>query len=243
MEQRKQHFSQWPTGAEVIRLVRQETDTIILSFSNGKDSLATWCVLKEAGFRIVPFYAQFVPKLGFIERSLEYYENFFDTHIYRVVDPNFYHWLATYGFQPPERLRTLDWLDLPRFNYVDIQAGIARTVGMDDETYWCAVGTRASDSLNRMLSFKHHGPVNLISRRFYPIYDLHKLDLIPIFQKAGVKLPPDYRLFGRSFCGLDYRFMKTIKETYPEDFEIIKFWFPLIELEFAKYEIGARHAA
>lgn len=240
--EKKAGFINWPTGEETIALLRKETDTVILSFSNGKDSLATWIVLRDAGFKIIPFYAQFVPKLGFIERSLNYYEDFFGTHIYRTIDSNFYHWLKTYGFQPPERMKTLTWLNMPRFEYSHIQAGIARTVGLDDERYWCAVGTRASDSLNRMLSFKHHGPVNLISRRFYPIYDKKKLDLIPIFKNAGVKLPPDYRLFGRSFCGLDFRFMSAIREHYPEDFEIIKFWFPLIELEFAKYEIGACHA-
>lgn len=244
MKQKRQSgqgLGNWPTGEEVLALVKQETDTVILSFSNGKDSLATWCILREWGFKVIPFYAQFVPDLGFIERSLTYYEDFFDTHIYRVIDSGFYHWLKTYGFQPPERFAAIDALKLPRFSYADIQAGIARTVGLDDQTYWCAVGTRGSDSINRMMAFKHHGPINYLARRFHPIYDINKLDLIPIFQRTGVKLPVDYRIFGRSFCGLDYRFLSAIREYFPEDYDIIKFWFPLVDLEFAKYDMKVKN--
>lgn len=234
--------SRWPSSQAVIEQIRSQTDTVMLAFSTGKDSLACLTILKNAGFNIVPYHAFYVPGLKFVERSLDYYEEFFDLHIYRTIDPNFYRWLKTYGFQPPARMATLDWLHLPAFKHQDIQQGIARTVGLDEESYWCAVGTRMSDSLNRRLMFKNHGPVDSVQRKFYPVYDLNKSDLIPILQEAKVKLSVDYKIFGRSFCGLDYRFLKAIREHYPEDYDTIKFWFPLIDLEFAKYELGEAHA-
>lgn len=45
------------------------------------------------------------------------------------------------------------------------------------------------------------------------------------------QLPVDYKLFGRTFDGIDYRFLKPIKENFPRDYEKIITWFPLAELE------------
>lgn len=240
MDTKKETEAQWPSGPEVLARIREETDTVMLSFSCGKDSLGCWCLLREYGFQVIPFYAAFVPGLKFVERTLAYYEDFFETHIYRTLDPNFYHWIRTYGFQPPERLKSIDWIRLPRFDYHDIQVGIARTTGLPEEA-WTAVGTRMADSMNRRMSFRQHGPINQIARRFFPVYDLTKPDLIALFRKAGVKLAPDYRLFGRSFCGLDYRFLSAIRDTYPEDYERIRFWFPLVDLEFIRHKLGVQY--
>lgn len=38
-------------------------------------------------------------------------------------------------------------------------------------------------------------------------------------------------MFGRSFDGLDKRFMEPLKENRPQDFEIIKKWFPFVEAD------------
>jgi hypothetical protein len=50
------------------------------------------------------------------------------------------------------------------------------------------------------------------------------------------KLPIDYHLFGRSFDGMDYRFLKPIKDNFPKDFEKILEWFPLADLEIFRAE-------
>jgi hypothetical protein len=55
-------------------------------------------------------------------------------------------------------------------------------------------------------------------------------------ERYGVKLPIDYELFGRSFDGIDYRFAKPLRERLPEDYERIKFWFPLIDVEILSHE-------
>ena len=49
-------------------------------------------------------------------------------------------------------------------------------------------------------------------------------------------LPIDYDLFGRTFDGLDYRFIKPISENLPDDFELIRRWFPGVDLEMMRYE-------
>ena len=53
---------------------------------------------------------------------------------------------------------------------------------------------------------------------------------------AGLKLSPEYRLFGRSFDGLDYRFLRPIRDHYPADYDRIREFFPLVEAELHRYE-------
>ena len=40
-------------------------------------------------------------------------------------------------------------------------------------------------------------------------------------------LPVDYEMFGRSFDGIDYRFISPIKERFPDDYARILEWFPM----------------
>jgi hypothetical protein len=79
------------------------------------------------------------------------------------------------------------------------------------------------------------GPINLKRRYFYPIWDVNMATLLGMLGKAKIKLAIDYRLFGRSFDGMDYRFMKPVKDNYPADWELIKEWFPFVEMEILRY--------
>ena len=47
----------------------------------------------------------------------------------------------------------------------------------------------------------------------------------------GLKLPIDYKWFGRSFDGIDYRFISKLRLHSPEDYERILEWFPLADLD------------
>lgn len=84
----------WSRAAAIAE-VRALTDVALLAFSRGKDSIATWLTLRDAGFRVVAFHMEIVPGLSFVEESLKYYEDLFGQHIYRVLHPNLYHWIAT----------------------------------------------------------------------------------------------------------------------------------------------------
>ena len=88
-----------------------------------------------------------------------------------------------------------------------------------------------ADSPMRRIGIKTHGAINHNQKKFFPVYDWRKADLIAAIDDARVKLPVDYKLFGRTFDGIDYRFLKPIKEHFPRDYERIITWYPLAELE------------
>ena len=133
-------------------------------------------------------------------------------------------------------------LFLPRFDYGDINRGVSRTAGFPEQL-WCAVGTRMVDSPLRKQVFLKQGPINLKKKTFSPIFDMRKADLITTLQRASVKLSRDYHDFGRSFDGIDYRYLRVIRDRYPEDYAIIKQWFPLISGELVRHSMNERTSA
>lgn len=220
------------SGEELCQQMAQECDTAILAFSTGKDSIAAWLQMRKYFKRIVPYYCYCVPGLAFVEKSLAYYEDFFGTHIYRLPHRSFYRWLRNLTFQPPEHVTKIEATPMPGPEYDDGMIGqiIREKLNLPEDTY-VGMGVRMADSPLRRAGLKNHGCINHGQKRFYPVYDWKKADLLREFDAAGVKLPPDYRIFGRTFDGIDYRFLKPLKEAYPEDYARVLEWFPLADLE------------
>lgn len=227
------------TGEQVIVRIRETTDTVILAFSCGKDSIAAWLALRPHFQRIIPYYMYLVPGLGFVERSLGYYERFFGCRIMRLPHPSLYRMLNCGVMQPPDRAAKLATMGLPEFDYADIQGELRKELELGPECY-VANGVRAVDSPQRMMALRKYGAINHAKRQFFPIWDWRKDRLIAEIERSGVRLPVDYRMFGRSFDGIDYRFLRPLRDTYPEDYARVLNWFPLADLEIARRQyVGA----
>lgn len=230
---------EYSNSAELCAGMAAECDTCILAFSTGKDSIAAWLQLRKYFKTIVPYYCYTVPGLSFVEDSLNYYEEFFRTRIYRIEHRSFYRMLNALVFQSPQHFARLKEMDLPGDEYDDALIGeLIREAGQLPAAAYVATGVRMADSPMRRIGLKTHGAINHNQKRFYPVYDWKKADLLAAIDDAGVKLPIDYKLFGRTFDGLDYRFLKPIKEHFPDDYAKIIEWFPLAELEL--YRRGER---
>lgn len=225
----------YKNSAELCEQMARETDSIVLAFSTGKDSIAAWLQARKYFKKIVPYYAYCVPGLEFVEKSLKYYEEFFETRIYRVPHKAFFEWLNCNIFQPPERKETIIDLELPGEEYGDKTIGdMIRYYGNLSAGAYTAVGVRQADSPQRRLAISKFGAINHSQMRFYPVFDWKKADVLAAIDEAGVKLPVDYKLFGRTFDGIDYRFLKPIREHFPDDYERILEYFPLADLELFK---------
>jgi hypothetical protein len=231
------------TGEDVVAEVRRISPKVLLAFSTGKDSIGSYLAIRDAGFEdIQPYYLYQVPgNLEFIEDNLRYYEKtlFGGRHIYRMPHP-FLGRALGYEFllQPPERVATLALLDLQEFTAVDVQKQIIEELGWPENSF-TANGVRAADSPIRYALFKKRGmmaAVNHSNGKFFPIFDWKKERLINTIAASGVKLPIDYRLFGKTFDGFDSRFLFPIKKHFPRDYQKILDWFPLADLEVFRYE-------
>lgn len=222
------------SGEDTIKMVRGMTDTILLSFSCGKDSIAAWLQLRDH-FRIIPFYMYLVPDLAFVDDSLLYYEDFFEEHIIRVPHPSLYRWINNHTFQSFEHLPIIYAAKLPDFTYDNLSEWIGKEHDLLD--IWTASGVRAADSPNRRSSINKNSPITWSRQYFYPIWDMKIAELEALLERHRILLPIDYKLFGRSFDGIDHRFIHIIKKKLPDDYQKILNWFPMIELELMRYEL------
>jgi len=214
--------------------VRELTDTIVLKFSAGKDSLAMWMRCREIFPKIVPIFHYWLPGLRFVEETLVMYEQYFGQKIIRMPHPNWLNFLANGSFQPPHRWNVIEAYNLRTVDYDEILDWVCEDLGIEE--YWVAVGIKSSDSPLRARAIAQHGAWTPAKQLFYPVADLKKADLLSLFDKYNAPLSKDYLVFGRSFDGLQYRYVSKIKQHYPEDYQTIVRWFPLVEAEFMRAE-------
>lgn len=227
-----------PAGLDLIRQVRAQTGPrVIVSFSTGKDSIAAALACKPHFDELVPYFLYLVPGLSWVEESIAYYEReLFGRKIIQLPHPSLFRWLNNFTFQPPGQAAVIAAARLPDFDYLDVFKWVCQAENLDPEKALVASGVRAADSPMRRLAFSTHGPISHNQRQFYPVWDWTKDRLISEIEQSGLKLPADYELFGRSFDGIDYRFLSVIKRKRPADWRTILDWFPLAEMEVWRYE-------
>lgn len=176
------------SGPDTIRVIQDETDTVLMSFSCGKDSIAAWLSVRPYFKRIVPYYLWLVPGLEFVEDSLRYYEDYFQTKILRLPHPSFWRQLNNFMWQPPERCQVIEAAKMPNFDYDDLNRLMIEHYDLPDTTF-CVSGVRAVDSPVRWSSMKKNGSINWKRQYFYPIWDIRKDALIDLLNRHNVKLP------------------------------------------------------
>ena len=224
-----------PTSEQVLAQLKSENRPVLLSFSCGKDSIGCWLALKEHDIEVVPIYMYCPPDMPFINKEIEYFENFFDCKIHQYPHKSLFEKLATGLFQNPQRIPLVCGFGFDMPSYQDLWSKIKDDLELSQDT-WICDGVRASDSIVRRASFTKHGVMKKHLTKCSPIADYLKNEVMGIIEKHGCELPVDYEWFGRSFDGLDYRFIKPLKDNSPEDFEHLKKWFPLIEADIVRHE-------
>jgi len=230
-------------GQDLLDFARETRgNTVLLSFSRGIDSLATWLYLRENNFEIIPYWLWHIPGLQFQERELTYYEEFFGTPIYRLPCPQAYRWFNGGVWMPPHQLATILALDLPLYDYGSIDNLVAADAGLiegDDYTSkpWCAMGIRRTENLFRMTLVDQGGVMGSKYRMFfYPIWDWRIADVSEIIKRYKVKISVEYEMFGQTTDAMWYCRFAQIRDRFPEDWERVLQWFPLVEAEMFRYE-------
>jgi 3'-phosphoadenosine 5'-phosphosulfate sulfotransferase (PAPS reductase)/FAD synthetase len=227
------------SGEQVIEAVKKQIGgKTLLAFSGGKDSIGCYIALRDH-FEVVPFYLYRVPGLEFVEDSLQHYERVMKTKIIRLPHEALPRWLNNYIFQSPGNAAVIEAAQIPEHEYSDSIEWACEIAGLDHNNMMAAIGTRSADNPYRRLAFMKHGAINKEKKQYSPIWDWNKDRLLDSIEKSGITLSIDYKLFGRSFDGLDYRFLAPIKKHFPRDWKKLCEWFPLCEAEIYRYERGA----
>ena len=207
----------------------------LLMFSKGKDAIASWLQLRRFFDRIVPIWFYLHPSMKFELDAIKYYEDFFETKIVRMPHPIVYRWINNLTFQPNRNRDLPEELQLPNFTYLDAMAAVIEDYELPIATQ-AALGVRSCDSIVRRISINKLGAWNKKKSQFFPVYDWNVARIREEFQACGVKLPIDYKWFGRSFDGIDRRFTEPLKKYAPDDFAKLVELYPLLEADIKRYE-------
>lgn len=218
-----------PSSDELFQRLADEGKPVILHFSRGKDSTAVWVKLKEYGIETIPIYKAIMPGLKYTVEDIKRFEDHFQTKVINLPSFGFFRMLHNNIYQPPERCALLEACQLPVFTREEWDIMIRDAYGTPET--WFLDGVRATDSAARRMAIKKHGPFKESTRIMSPIWDFGVQDVRDVINADGAPWSADYDHWPRSFDALRWDFLKDLREFSPEDYETVKFWFPLIELE------------
>lgn len=235
-DERREKFQDCPSGAMMFDRLADEKRPVILNFSRGKDSIAVWIELQRRNIETIAIHKSTVPGLKFMQDDLKRYEEYFGQKIIDLPSDGFYRRLANNTWQTPERCAILEAANLPTPTREEWDEMIRDEYAEPDT--WILDGVRATDSATRRMAMQRYGPIKDRTRRMSPIWDFGIADVRRVIAERGITLSPEYDWFKRSIDGIGYAYVSKLKEHRPEDYETIKFWFPLIDMEIMRYDEG-----
>lgn len=236
-DRKRQHFRNSDELCDYV--ARAMGGMCFLGFSCGKDSIAAYLQLRRFFRTIVLVYFYYVPGLSFIEDSLRYYEDTFGQRIHRLPHESLGE-AVTFGiYSYPQHHRL--WFEAAVHRNMSMETGYDylrrqyRSASFGASRYALyAEGRRMADAFRRRLSIMKHGSIVAKQGRFYPVYDWSNARVVTEIRASGVKLPIDYRIFGRTFEGPRADQLDVIKKVFPDDYDRILEYFPLAEGDAAR---------
>lgn len=208
-----------------IKTQSRVTDSVIVGFSGGKDSIVTLDLCVKYFKRVVPFFMYLVPELEFQERTLKWYENKYNIEIIRI--PHF----ECSNFLKYGSFTISDWnVDIVGIN--DTYEYLRQTTNIE----WIAAGERAADSIVRNAMLKKSGSIDFKRKRFFPLIYWKKQDVFAYIKYKKLYLSPEQKKIGFSFRSLAGSELSVIKSLYPDDYKKILKVYPFAEAGVKRFE-------
>lgn len=203
----------------------QVTDSVIVGFSGGKDSIVCADLCFKYFRNIKMFFMYLVPGLEFQEKMLNWYENKYNTEIIRM--PHF----EVSEFLKYGSFTMADW-DVDVVGINDTYEYLRQETGF----HWIAAGERCADSIVRNAMIKQSGSIDHKRGRFYPLAYWRKNEVLQYIKYKKLYLSPEQKKLGFSFRSLAGREVAVIKKYYPKDYERILKVYPFIGAGVERFE-------
>lgn len=220
------------------RMKGMGVDEVFLSFSCGKDSLACWCALRHAGIKVIPVHFLIHPELQIIHDTLDFYEDFFQTKIHRLIHPCYFDTFKHLIYVNPYMLRIIESFNIyERPGFETQKKKLATVLGKKD--YWQVRGIKAKDSMIRFYAIRRAGVINPKTRVAYPMVNCGDRITYSMLIYHKVPLPDYYEHLGESLDLITAYVVRYLKQYAPEDYERVKLFQQLIDLEEFRACVGS----
>ena len=112
-----------------IKTQAKVTDSVIVAFSGGKESIVTLDLCFRYFKRVVPFFMYICPDLSFQNKTIEWYEKKYQTEIIRIPHMDVSEFFHYGSFRIPD----------PTFPIVSIN-DIYKWIRLETDIWWIAAG-------------------------------------------------------------------------------------------------------
>lgn len=203
-----------------IEFLKTQTDSVILFYSGGKDSLVLLDLLTKH-FKVKLAFMYFVDGLEHVERYLHFAQK-----KYGVEYRKYPHWMLC-DYYNDNLLRFHRSKEVPRLKLGDIEEQAKQDFGIE----WIITGMKKADSLNRrlMLGTFFMGSVDLKSKRAHPLAEWKKQDCLAYIRHRKLPMPIAYSKTNSSGVDLKPDVLAWCKKNAPGDYAKIIEQFPFAE--------------
>lgn len=205
-----------------LEFLRGQTDSVILFYSGGKDSMILLDLLSKKGFKVHLVFMYLVDGLEHIEKYIDWAEK-----KYKVPSLRIQHWMVSHYFRD-NYFRFHTETEAPLLKLGDIEEKAREHFGVE----WILNGSKQSDSMNRGLHlrtlFLHS--IEPKTKHCYALSSWKKADCLAYIKQNRLPTPVNYGM-GTKSSGVDLNadVLNWLKVHYPEDLKKILKVFPLAE--------------
>lgn len=208
-----------------IKVQATVTDSVIVGFSGGKDSIVTMDLCFRYFKHVYPYFLYIVPDLSFQESMLRWYENHYNTEIIRLPHPD-----SSLSFRYGSFC--MGNCDVPVVSINDIY----HYLRLETDTWWIAAGERIDDSIIRRAMIKNSGSLDINRGRFYPVSAWSKKDVMKYIKYRHLPLGKDSKKLGFSFKSLNGKELAMVRDNFPGDYEKILQVYPFADTAVKRYD-------
>lgn len=214
----------------IIKRASNHTDSAILMFSGGKDSIACLDLAAKYFKNIIPVYLYFVRGLSFKEIHFKYYQKKYNVNIVQFPRCEDLSRHINSGAYQIKKIK------IPSIRQYEMDLFLRRTL---DES-WIIYGYKRSDSLQRrgILNAncsdgekKYTGGIDLRNQKIYPIANWTELDVFRYLKMKKLPLSAEYSSGFRDINALKGDALVWIYNNFRNDYFLIKKQYPFIEAE------------
>ena len=211
-----------------IKTQAKVTDSVIVAFSGGKESVVTLDLCFRYFKHVVPFFMYICSELSFQEKTLEWYEKKYQTEIIRLPHMDVSEFFHYGSFRIPD----------PTYPIVSIN-DIYRYMRLETDILWIAAGERIDDSIVRRAMMKKSGSIDVQRGRFYPVSAWKKREIVDYIKFHNLYIGQDSKKLGFSFKSLWGKELLMLKQYFPGDYDKILRLYPFAAAGVKREEVLA----
>lgn len=208
-----------------IKTMSKITDSVIVGFSGGKESVVLLDLCCKHFKRVYPYFLYLHPDLEFQNRILKWYEKKYGVEVLKLphMDTSIFFHYGSFrnGYYHYPLIDINDIYSYLRVKY---------------NTYWIAAGERMDDSLWRRGMIHKSSTIDKQRGRFYPLAMWKKREVLEYIKFHKLYYSKDQREGRGSFGSLHGRNLSILKQYYPDDYKRVLSLYPFAEASVLHYE-------